>query len=57
MKTLVGKKVDIIDRESFYFGEWGTILLEDGEDYHIAIADGKDSVPVFCRNQFRVKRK
>lgn len=57
MKTkLIGKKAFITDKESVYFGEWGIIDHFDGECYHIKIAEGSDSVPVFDRDQFRVRR-
>lgn len=57
MKNLVGKISYIKDRESIFFGEWGRIIAHDEDGYYIAIADGKDSVPVFDRNQFTVRRE
>ena len=54
---LIGKKAYITDRNSIYFGEWGIIDYFDGEVYGIRIANGRDSVPVFDRDQFRVPRK
>lgn len=54
---LIGKKVFIIDPESIYYGEWGTIADFDGEVYYVNIADGKGSQPIFDRDQFRVRRK
>lgn len=53
---LIGKKVFITDPESIYLGEWGIIKDFDGEVYYIAIADGKDSLPIFDRDQFKVPR-
>ena len=53
---LIGKVAVIIDRESVYHGEWGIISHYDGELYHVKIANGGDSVPVFDRDQFRVPR-
>lgn len=53
---LIGKKVYITDTESIYFGEWGTVVDFDGEVYYVAIADGKTSLPIFDRDQFRVPR-
>lgn len=53
---LIGKKAYITDPESIYFGEWGIIDYFDGEVYGIRIADGRDSIPVFDRDQFRVPR-
>lgn len=54
---LIGRKVYITDTESIYFGEWGIIADYDGEVYYIRIAGGKDGMPIFDRNQFRVPRK
>ena len=54
--NLVGKIVYITDSASIYFGEWGRVIDQDDGDYYVAIAEGMDSVPVFCRNQFKVKR-
>lgn len=53
---MIGKIAYITDRSSIYFGEWGEIVDYDGEVYYIAIACGKDSVPIFDRDQFRVRR-
>ena len=53
---LIGKKAYITDPESWYFGEWGIIAHYDGEVYHIKIANGKDGMPIFDRNQFWVPR-
>lgn len=54
--TLIGKKVDITNKESIYFGEWGVVKDFDGDYYFIAIANGTDSLPVFYRNEFKVVR-
>lgn len=53
---LIGKRAYITDRESIYFDEWGIIDYFDGECYHIKIANGGGSVPVFDRDQFKVPR-
>ena len=53
---LIGKKVYITDRESIYFDEWGIVDYFDGDCYHIKIANGSNSVPIFDRNQFKVPR-
>lgn len=55
--NMIGKKVEIKDRYSLYFGEWGTIeaVDEDGT-YYIAIAGDKSSMPVFSRDQIKVRR-
>ena len=57
MKDLVGKKAYIKDKDSIFCGEWGRIIAQDENGYYIAIADGRDSVPVFDRNQFTVRRE
>lgn len=54
---LIERKVYITDPESIYFNEWGIIADYDGEVYHIKIANGNDSLPIFDRDQFRVPRK
>lgn len=53
---LIGKKAYITDAESMYYGEWGTIAAFDGDGYHIRIANGNDSLPIFTRKQFKVPR-
>lgn len=54
---LIGKRAIITDPESIYHGEWGIIDFFDGECYHIKIANGSDSIPIFDRDQFKVPRK
>ena len=54
---IIGKYAYITDKESFYFQEWGRIVDFDGEVYYIAIADGKDSFPIFDRDQFKVPQR
>lgn len=51
----VGKKCFIIDRESPYYKEWGIIKHYDGEDFHVAIANG-NNLPIFERKQIRIPR-
>ena len=53
---LIGKKVTITNKDSIYYGEWGTIIDYDGEVYYIAIADDRSSLPIFERNEFKVRR-
>lgn len=53
---LIGRRVYITDKDSIYYGEWGIIAHYDGECYHIAIAAGRDSSPIFDRDQFKVPR-
>lgn len=59
---LIGKRVNIIDKNSIWFKHWGFIILFDGNVFHvsggsIAASITPDVAPVFDRNQFRVKRK
>lgn len=53
---LIGRKVFITDPDSIYHGEWGIVDFFDGECYHIKIANGSDSIPIFDRDQFKVSR-
>ena len=53
---LIGKRAIITDKESIYHDEWGIIDDFDGEVYYIKIANGSSSVPIFNRDQFRVRR-
>ena len=54
---LIGKRVYITDKESIYYQEWGEIIDCIDGLYYIAIAQGRDSVPVFDRDQFKVPQK
>lgn len=53
----IGKKCYIINKDSFYFGEWGIIKHFDGEYYHIAIANGTQAEPIFKRDEIRIPKK
>lgn len=54
---MIGKRAEIKDRSSWYFGEWGTIIdVDDDGCFYIAIADDKTSVPVFTRDQIKIRR-
>lgn len=57
MSKLIGKKCYIIDKNSMHYNEWGIIKHYDGEFYHVAIANGTDSIPVFDRKQIKIPRK
>jgi len=50
---VVGDKVIITDKDSIYYKEWGRIIKFDVDYFHIAIADGNDSLSVFDRDQFK----
>lgn len=56
-RNLIGKVVDIINKDSLYYAEWGTIVAQDESGYHVAIANGRDSVPVFDRDEFKVRKE
>ena len=53
---LMGKKVHIKSKDSFHDGGWGTIVGFDGDQYHVAMYDGKDDVCVFSRDEFKIKK-
>ena len=55
-RNLVGRTVYITDPDSLYYDEWGIVVAQDKFDYYVAIANGTDSVPVFSRDQIRVKK-
>jgi hypothetical protein len=55
-QNLIGKEVKIIDRESFHYGDWGTVVDFDGEYYYIAIFGDVNDAPIFTRNQFKVSK-
>jgi hypothetical protein len=57
---LVGKRVDIVDKDSIWCGHWGFIKMYNGDVYHvnggsISIAE-EGLTPVFDREQFKVRR-
>jgi len=56
---LIGKIANIIDRESWAYGEWGIVVGANVEcdEYFIAIAGDKDTALVFGRKDFRIRRK
>lgn len=53
---IVGKIVYITNKDSWYYGEWGRVISQDGDDYYVAIAEDKDSMPMFSRDEFKVRR-
>lgn len=57
MKDLTGKKVYIIDKQSDYFREWGTIVqFDSNNEIYVAIANGQDSIPLFSIDQLKVAK-
>ena len=57
MSKLIGKKFYITDKNSIYYNEWGIIKDYDGEFYHVAIANGTNTMPIFDRKQIKIPRK
>lgn len=57
MTKIIGEKAYIKNKDSIYFGEWGIIEHFDGDYYYIAIANGCDSLPIFERDEFVIRRK
>jgi hypothetical protein len=57
MNNNIGKKCYIKNKDSEYFGEWGIIKSFDGDFYHVAIANGTDSLPIFDRSEIQIPRR
>ena len=53
----IGKFCYITDQLSIFHGDWGIIKDFDGEFYHVAIANGALTLPIFKRNEIRIPRK
>ena len=51
----VGTKVYIKSPNSWYNGEWCIVKYFDGDDYHVAIANGQDC-PVFERRELKIAK-
>jgi hypothetical protein len=60
-ENLIGKRVEITDKESVYFGHWGYIKMWDGDVFHVEggsiSLSGSGNCPIFDRNQFKVRRE
>lgn len=56
MTNLIGKKADIKDKDSWAYGEWGTIVDANDEYIYIAIADDRNCVLEFTRKEIRVRK-
>lgn len=54
--SLIGRKVDIIDKDSMHYGGWGRVIYFDGDDYHVAMYEGKDDVCVFNRRDLKITK-
>lgn len=46
-----GMRVEIISKESTYYGEWGIVRYIDGYDYHVALWNDPNSALVFDREE------
>lgn len=54
----IGDIVSINSKSSIYNNEWGTVIYIDEDNYyHVAIANGRSSVPIFERNELRLSKK
>ena len=56
-ENLIGKKVIIKERDSWFYGEWGTVIDVDGDDIYVAIANDRSSVPVFDRRDVKLMKQ
>lgn len=58
---MIGKRIEITDKESVYYGHWGFIKFWDGEVFHVSGGSTSTSfgelTPIFDRDQFIVRRK
>lgn len=59
-ENMTGKRVDITDKYSDYYGHWGYIEHWDGDAFHvnggsISLSFG-GITPIFERNQFKIRR-
>ena len=55
--TLIGKEVTITEPTSIHYGDWGIVKDFDGEYYYVAMFNDESDMPVFIRDEFRVRRK
>lgn len=55
-QELIGKEVTIRCRDSWANGEWGIVKDYDGENYHVALWNGREQL-IFTRSELRVKSK
>lgn len=56
--SIIGRKVFVVKRSSFYSGHWGFVLREEEEGSFFVGGGsiGKDTVPILGRDEFRVDR-
>ena len=58
MSKLVGKKAEIIVKESWMYGEWGTIVDVDEDGYvYIAMEYNPYLVAQFTRKEIRIMKE
>jgi hypothetical protein len=59
-ENMIGVRVDIVDKQSPYYGHWGYIKLWDGNHYHVSggsfSSELGEITPVFDRDEFKVPR-
>lgn len=55
-RRIIGRLVEITDKDSIYYRHWGYVIDWDGEHYHISGGSISDHnlnlVPIFDRDQF-----
>lgn len=56
-QSLVGKRVIITNKDSWFYGEWGTVEFFDGDYYHVSIANGQDIFPIFDKKEFKLMKE
>ncbi|MWV44927.1 hypothetical protein GRF59_14995 [Paenibacillus sp. HJL G12] len=53
----IGKLIEIIDKESPYYGFWGFVRQWNGEVFHVSGGSiPEEQMPIFDRNQFKIPR-
>lgn len=60
-ENMVGKRVKITDKTSYWYGHWGYIKQWDGNVFHVEggsiSLDGVSTyTPIFDRDQFKIYR-
>ena len=53
---LIDKEVTITNKDSWHYGDWGIIKSFDGEYYEVAMFGDENDMPIFSRDEFKVKR-
>lgn len=59
-ENMIGKLVEITDKDNMYCGHWGFIRDWDGEAFHISggsiSSDFGEITPIFSREEFKIPR-